>query len=164
MKRKNNKKHLSLLVFCMILVSNAPIKAQLKFHTFETLEQLVSIDPKPMVIFIHTDWCKYCHKMEQFTFKNEEVLKLLNNNFYFVSLDAESKNPIRFRNHTFTYIPNGNRSGVHQLALELGKIKGQISYPTLTVLNEKYEIIFQHNSYLPPKKIIKTLHLLTNQN
>lgn len=164
MIRKHCLAYIRFLVFLMILVTTYSIKAQVNNYTFETVEKLVSKDPKPVVIFIHTDWCKYCHKMQQYTFKNDQIIEQLNHNFYFVSLNAESKEPIQFRKHTFTFIPNGNGSGVHQLALELGKIKDQITYPTLTILNQKYEIIFQHNSYLSPKELTYTLNLLSNLN
>ena len=94
--------------------------------------------------------------MKATTFKDQEIIKKLNSNFYFISFNAEEKRDIRFANHTFKYQPSGNNVGVHELALELGRINNQMSYPILCVLNEKNEIIFQYNNYLSMKDF-KTL-------
>jgi len=77
-----------LLIFFWTIPSGF---AQLKTHTFEEAEKLAKENPKPYVVFIHTSWCNYCKMMENSTFKNPEIIHLLNSDFYFISLDAESK-------------------------------------------------------------------------
>jgi hypothetical protein len=46
---------------------------------------------------------------------------------------------------------------LHDLARELGTIKGQISYPTVTVLNVQNEIIYQHDGFLSPRAMFSIL-------
>jgi len=155
----NSYKH---ILFIFIVLSTFVGISQIQTTDFNTIESIVKNDPKPIVVFIHTDWCKYCKVMQQTTFKDTDVVNRLNTDFYFISLDAESKETIRFRNHNFDFIPNGNKSGVHQLALELGKIKNQISYPSVVLLNSNFEIIFQHNSFLTPEQFSKILKKTPN--
>ena len=124
--------------------------AQLKIHSFEEAEKLSRENPKPIVAFIHTSWCKYCKMMENSSFKNADIITSLNTSFYFVSLDAESKNDIAFNNHIFKYKPTGQNTGIHELAIQLGTIENQINYPVLCILNDKNEIIFQYNNFLSP--------------
>lgn len=88
--------------------------------------------------------------MKATTFKNQEIIEKLNSDFYFIDFNAEEKRDISFNNHVFKFQPSGNNVGVHELALQLGTINNQIAYPTLCVLNEKNEIIFQYNIYLSP--------------
>lgn len=88
--------------------------------------------------------------MKNTTFKNQEVSEKLNSDFYFIDLNAEEKRAIAFNKHIFKYKPSGNNVGVHELALQLSTINGQLVYPVLCVLNEEYEIIAQYNSYLKP--------------
>lgn len=130
---------------------------QITLQNFESLETAVKKDPRPIVVFVHTDWCMYCKSMKNTTFKNEEIVQKLNNQFYFISLNAETQKTIHFGKRDFKFIPNGHKSGVHQLALELGTINGSIAYPTLTILNSDYEIIFQHASFLNAKQMNRIL-------
>jgi thioredoxin-related protein len=89
--------------------------------------------------------------MKSTTFKNKEIIKKLNSDFYFIEFNAEEKRDIAFNNQTFKYKPSGTNVGVHELALQLGTINNQILYPVLCVLNDKNEIILQYSNYLSPK-------------
>lgn len=134
--------------------------AQLKTHTFEEAEKLSKENPKPFVIFINTSWCNYCKMMENSTFKNPEIISLLNSDFYFISLDAESKSDIHFNNHTFKFQPKGQNTGIHELATQLATIDSQVVYPTLTVLQSDFSIVFQKHSFLKAKELIIILEKL----
>nr|WP_294785267.1 thioredoxin fold domain-containing protein [uncultured Flavobacterium sp.] len=124
---------------------------QLKSNSFEEIDNLQQIQNRKIIVFIHTDWCQFCQRMKNTTFKNQEIIQNLNSDFYFVDFNAEEKRDILFNNHTFKYQPSGNNIGVHELALQLGTQNNQIVYPVLCVLNEKNEIIFQYSNYLAPK-------------
>jgi uncharacterized protein YyaL (SSP411 family) len=54
--------------------------AQLKTYSFQEAEKLSVENPKPIVVFVHTSWCKYCKMMENITLKNTEVISILNEN------------------------------------------------------------------------------------
>ena len=131
--------------------------SQLNLSKFEEIDNLQKIEKRKVIIFIHTNWCKYCTAMQSKTFKNQIVQNEINERFYFVSFDAEEKQKIVFNKNIFVFKPNGDNSGIHELAIELGTINNQINYPVLCVLNDKNEIVFQHNSYLNAKQLIKIL-------
>jgi thioredoxin-related protein len=131
--------------------------AQLKTYTFEEAEKLSKENPKPFVVFIHTSWCNYCKMMENSTFKNQEIINLLNADFYFISLDAESKKDIYFNNHTFQFIPKGQNTGIHELATALATIDSQVVYPTVTILQTDFSIVFQKHSFLSSKELLTIL-------
>lgn len=131
--------------------------AQLKSYTFEEAEKQAEILPKPYFVFIHTSWCKYCKMMQKTTFENPDVISVLNDHFYFISFDAESKNPVRFREHTFYFHPTGTNTGSHELAEQLGTVNGQLSFPTTVILNADAEILFQHNQFLKVKPLLSVL-------
>jgi thioredoxin-related protein len=143
-----------LLLFFLAIPSSF---AQLKTYTFEEAAKLTKENPKPFVVFIHTSWCKYCKLMENSTFKNLEITQLLNDNFYFISLDAESKKDIYFNNHTFKFKPNGQNTGIHELAAALATIDSQVVYPTLVILDSEYSIIFQKPSFINTKELLLIL-------
>lgn len=145
----NNMKKLFLLIFLFGITSMG--FSQLKSIPFEKIENLQQIQPRKVIVFIHTDWCMYCKQMKNSTFKNKDIIQKLNSDFYFIHFNAEEKRDISFNNRVFKYQPSGNNVGVHELAIQLGTINNQIVYPVLCVLNEKNEIIFQYNNYLNPK-------------
>lgn len=131
--------------------------AQLRSYSFEEAEKLSKENPKPFVVFVHTPWCNYCKMMENSTLKNPEIIKLLNTDFYFISLDAESKEDIHFNNHTFSFKPNGQNTGIHELATELATIDSQVIYPTITILQPDFSIMFQKHSFLSSNQLLAVL-------
>ena len=146
----------NILIF--LLVSCFTTKAQLKelklnTYTFPEIEQLQRQKPKPIVVFIYTNWCKICFGMKKTTFNNKEIINLLNNHFYFVKLDGEDKNDIKLLNKEFSYKPTGSKTGIHELAKELAYIDGKVSFPTTTFLNSNFEIEAQLDSYIASKKM-----------
>jgi thioredoxin-related protein len=145
--------YMALFFFCVIPSGFA----QLKTYSFEEAEKLSKESPKPFVIFIHTSWCKYCKMMEYSTFNNSEIIKILNADFYFISLDAESKITIHFNNHTFQFKPQGENTGRHELAIELATIDSQAIYPTITVLGTDFSILFQKHSFINTKALLTIL-------
>ncbi|WP_103864994.1 thioredoxin fold domain-containing protein [Aquimarina sp. I32.4] len=155
MRTLNNIIVLVLFVLCQSVVS------QIKINSFESLEDAMKIDPKPVVIFIHTDWCIYCKNMESTTFKNNEIIQKLNTAFYFITLNAENRETINFLDNDFRFNSNGHKTGIHQLAKELAVINNKIAYPTLTILNKEYEIIFQKQSFLSANQLLKILEKIS---
>ena len=140
------------------------VKSELSIFTFTEVEKLKQQNPKPIVIFIYTDWCKFCSGMKNITFKNEKVIRLLNDHFYFIKLNGEEKKDISFLGKTFTYMPKGTSTGIHELAFELASIKGRITYPTTTILNSKLEIDTQLNGYINSRKMNTILLEMIKRN
>lgn len=144
-----------ILLFLVFAIQNS--FAQLKSMQFEQIDSLQIKEKRNVIVFIHTEWCKYCKVMLAKTFKNENVINLLNNHFYFVDFNAETQRTITFNNSNFAFKPNGNNAGTHELAIELGTVDKQINYPVLCVLNVKNEIIFQYSGFLNAKDLVAVL-------
>ncbi len=145
-----------LLLFCSMLLLAHP-SSYSQHVSFSELDSLLIAAPKPVLVFIHTDWCRYCLGMQQVTFSDEEVQMMLNKEIYFVSLDAESEEDIVFRNHRFRFQPTGRGTGVHELAYSLGNQKGELSFPTTCILNPDYEIDFQYSGFISARKMKRVL-------
>lgn len=144
-------------IIAIFFWATSSVFAQLKTYTFEEAEILSKENPKPLVVFIHTSWCNYCKMMENSTFKNPEIIELLNGNFYFISLDAETKKDICFNNHTFSFKPKGQNTGIHELATALATIDSKVVYPTITILQPDNSIVFQKHSFLNNKQLATIL-------
>lgn len=150
-------------LLCILLISFWTIPssfAQLKSYTFEEAEKLSKENPKPYVVFIHTHWCNYCKMMENSTFRNSEIITILNDNFYFISFDAENEDNIHFNNNTYQFIPKGPKIGIHELATALATIDSQVVYPTITILKSDFSIVFQKHSFIDRKTFASILENL----
>ncbi|MEZ7916270.1 MAG: DUF255 domain-containing protein, partial [Polaribacter sp.] len=91
------KKLLFLFIFfgCFtIYAQESKGKEVLNIFTFEEVEEIHQQIPKPILVFLYTDWCKICFGMKKTTFKNRKVIQLLNEKFYFIKLNAEEKQDI----------------------------------------------------------------------
>lgn len=142
-------KNLYFLIVWVCVIGQAPFSfAQIKTQQFEQIDSLQKIEKRTIVVFIHTDWCKYCQAMQHTTFKNDSIIQILNNNFYFIELNAEEKRDITFNQHTFKFLPTGANTGTHELATQLGTVNNKTSYPTLCFLNANNEIVFQYDQYI----------------
>jgi thioredoxin-related protein len=151
-------RRIKIYVLLFFLFQVQVVFGQLNYTMFEQLDSLQQAEKRPVVVYLYTDWCKYCGTMKNTTFKNEAVIKLLNENFYFVSFNIEEKNPISFSNYTFQYKPTGNKTGIHELAEQLGTINGQLAYPGLCFLNSKFEILHQQEGFVSAKELLLVLN------
>lgn len=146
----------ALIIFIFVLVWVSELSAQNRIVKFEEIKTLQNKAPKPIVVLIMTSWCKYCHAMKNTMTEDNKVATLLSEKFYTVFLDAENKNDIFFAGRVFKH-----KAGLHELARELGTIQGQISYPSIVVLNIKNEIIYQHDGFLSPRTMLNILERVT---
>jgi len=46
---------------------------------------------KPVFLYFHADWCKYCTKLKKTTFTDKDVLNYLNDNFISIAIDTEKQ-------------------------------------------------------------------------
>ncbi len=146
-----------ILTFIHLFISILFVNAQIKSIEFKDLDSLQQLQPKPTILFIHTDWCKYCLAMQQSTFRNKEIVEIIQNKFYFITLNAEEKSEIIFNNNPYNFQQNGINTGVHDLAKFLGNKKGEIIYPTICILNHSNQIIFQVQGYISSRQMIYLL-------
>lgn len=143
-----------IAAICFSLKINAQ---EIQWINFDQLSELQQTDNRPLLIFIHTKWCRYCKMQKEISFKNLQLIEFLNRNYYCIELDAESKSSIKLLNKNYSYNP---LQGYHQLALTLTKDSNQIIFPTLLVLDKSYKIKSVLQSYQEPQSLIEHLKIL----
>lgn len=151
---KNRCFHVTRNLLFLLLFS-AAVRAQQ--HPVEIAVQQTQKASKPVVLFLHTDWCNYCKAMQKTTFNNHEVKKLLTEDYYFAKLDAAEKQPIYFGSEFYEYKPTGVDSGYHELAAKLAEQEGEAGYPTLLILTSDLKVIFRYNGFLKASELAELL-------
>lgn len=66
----------------------------INWQTFEQGLSLAEKQEKKIFLYFHADWCKFCSKMDTTTFKDAQVIDLLNNKFISIQIDSEKQQKI----------------------------------------------------------------------
>ncbi|GAB5407694.1 MAG: thioredoxin fold domain-containing protein [Balneolaceae bacterium] len=147
-------KIVTVLGLCVSLsLSKTGFSQDLSSYTFEEILRLQQKEPRPVLVYLTADWCTYCERIDNTSFKEEEIIKSLNKNYYFVEFDIEQKISITLGGTTFKYNPTSIKSGVHELAEIIGTVDGVLNTPTFILMNSKFEIIYKYGGYLDTKQI-----------
>lgn len=76
-------------VLILILLSSMPAWAQVNWvRSFDQALTLAKKDSKPIFVDVYTDWCTWCHKLDQDVYSTPQFAKYMQN-FVAVKLDAE---------------------------------------------------------------------------
>lgn len=140
-----------ILTVCFIQVAIAQSE-KVNWQSFKDVADIAKDTQKNILIYIHTDWCVYCKIMDKQIFRDTAIAYIINKKLLPLKLNAEQKDSIVFFNKTYYYLPNGNGTGIHELALLLANNAGIEGYPQTIILNPKKEIIFQYSGLLKKKE------------
>jgi thioredoxin-related protein len=142
---------LILLGFGLIIMSSfyafkPKTELEIKWISFEDAVELQKTKPKKIIVDVYTDWCGWCKKMDKNTYTDAEVIKQIEANFYFVKLNAEQKEEIKYKDKVFTF---KQEYKANELAVSL--LNGQMSYPSTVFLDEDMNLLTVVPGYLTPK-------------
>jgi thioredoxin-related protein len=113
-------------------------KETINWMTLEQVEAKMKEEPRPILIDLYTDWCGWCKVMDKKTYSNTQVIRYLNDKFYNVKLNAESRSEFSFKGKKYSYNPEYK---TNDIAIFL--TGGQLSYPTTVIIPD-------NNSYPQP--------------
>ena len=147
-----------LFLFLGWLGASAQQKETINWITFDQLDDSLSAKPKKVFIDFYTDWCTYCRKMDKAVFTKPEVVKMLNESYYAVKMNAESMDTVWFEGQAFLNDQIGkNRKPLHQLAQLLALREGEFAPPVMLVMDAQFAIERRYFQYLDSKKLLKAL-------
>lgn len=112
-------------------------------------------NPRKIFIDVYTDWCGWCTKMDNTTFRDGKIAELLNNHFYPVKFDAESSEPIEFKGNVYKNPNPGGRRSAHELASAL--LRNKLSYPSYVLLDEKKNGLTVLKGYMKEDQMLPIL-------
>jgi thioredoxin-related protein len=133
-------------------------KDAVRWMTFAQLSDSLQTNPKPVLLFFHTDWCAYCRKMQHDVFTDQQLVQRLNADYYAVRFDAESVDTVHFDGQILTNEVTKKRTGrYHALAKILAARDGNFIFPTTILLAPDFTVRKRHFEYLDRKRLLKML-------
>jgi thiol-disulfide isomerase/thioredoxin len=94
----------------------------------------VKVD-KLIIVDFYTDWCGWCKRLDNETYKDPEVVALMNKYFYPIKFDAEQRDSVQFAGVLYKFKSSGSR-GTNEFALNMAsRPGGRIGYPTITIIS-----------------------------
>lgn len=131
--------------YLILLLITSNLHAQIALEKFNTI---FDENPKPILLFFSTNWCNYCMIQKKQIEKDDELLQILNNEIYFIELNAEAKEPIIFLKKE--YKTNGK---VHSFLEEFIDKNEQISYPFWVLISKDLEIKMTYSGLIKAKNL-----------
>ena len=121
-----------IIFTALLLLSTLPAtmargdkKPTVEWLTPEEMYSRYTLEKKPIIVDVYTDWCHYCKVMDKTTWQNDSVTAYVNEHFYMVKINAESKEPYSWMGTQFEY---DKQYKVNMLAAKL--LDGKLSYPS----------------------------------
>jgi thioredoxin-related protein len=113
--------------------------------TFKEAQEKNNIIPKPFLVDIYTDWCGWCKVMMKTTYSNPGLAAYINQNFYPVKFNAETKDTIEFNGKIYKPLSPEPRTP-HELAVYF--LGSNLSYPSTVFMANQFQYRLLSQGYL----------------
>lgn len=143
------------VTFALLFVSTEISFAQheeglVKWLTFKEAQEKNKLAPRPLIVDIYTDWCGWCKHMMRTTYSNENIAGYINNNFYPVKFNAETKDTIEYNGKVYKPLSPEPKTP-HELAVKF--LGSSLSYPSTVFVTNNYEYSLLSQGFIEDKKL-----------
>jgi len=129
------------IAFTMLFALNITAQ-EINWMSLEEALEAQKTAPKKIFIDAYTVWCGPCKMLDRNTFKNEDVVKYINKNYYAVKFNAQGDEEVTYKGKTYSN-PGSDpaeaktRNANHQLS----RVFGIRAFPTLVFLDEQSNVL-----------------------
>ncbi len=134
------------LIFGASFINNG--KDKIQWLTVAEMQAAYSKSPKPIIVDVYTSWCGWCKVMDKETYRQDKVANYINEHFYAVKLDAESKSSFDWNGKKYNYSSEDKANELAEMLLY-----GQLSFPTTVLLPTLDAKPAPLSGYLKPNEI-----------
>lgn len=150
-------KKLSLSIFLVLILSLSIFSSGVKLNKYNYKDGYAKAlkEKKPIVIDLYTDWCHWCKVMEEKTFNDPAIKKVLNSKFVFIQVNPEtSKETITFSHE------NGEFKGS---VAEFTQALGVSGYPSMVFMDKNGKVVTMMPGYIPKETFSPLLNYMKDE-
>lgn len=115
-------------------------KTPIHWVNMEEAVQAAKKDGKRIYIDVYTDWCGFCKKMDNSTYRDTALIRYINTHYHAVKLDAEAP-IIKADGKDYRLSGQFNQFAINTLNAEM-------AFPTTVILEPSLAGTFKHAGYL----------------
>ncbi len=165
---------LSLIALTFSFTKNKKDHGPVKWMSFEEAIAANKKQPRMIIVDVYTTWCGPCKMLSANTFGNEHIAKYMNENFYCVRFDAETRDTVKFtvnvpdtlrdnkgavkkisqKAQQFVYYnpyPANAQRSTHQFAASI--LQGyNVAFPSVIFLSKDVKRVDVLQGYMPPQQ------------
>ena len=120
---------LCIVIFLSSFTKSSLInKENVHWLTIEEMQVKMKIEKRPVLVDLYTNWCYWCKVMDKKTYSDPKVAAYINEHFYAVKINAESKEMIMWNEKLYSY---NQQNKLNDFALFVSP--GQIGFPTTAI-------------------------------
>ena len=153
----------SFLLLSISAFSQGETKTEIQWLSIEKAEELAKKYDSDMLVFFFRKGCPECTKMKAETLQNLEITKLINENFFPVTLNARTKAAIIYNGKKYTnqQPKEDGETWRHDLYHELVLGGGhQYVYPYIVVINGEHQNVKYLPGFFPAIRLERSLQKL----
>ncbi len=120
------------VLFAMLFfffASFVPKSEHVKWMNISDAQANLQIEKKPMLIDLYTDWCGWCKVMDKKTYSNKNVAGYLQEKFYAVRVNAETREKIKWNEKVYSF---NSAYRANDFAVYI--TKGHLEFPTTIII------------------------------
>lgn len=124
-----------VLVFSFNLIAQNTSKTESKVQWTNVEEAMDMASKQEKLLFIdcYTSWCGWCKVLDEKTFSNDTIARILNKYYYPVKFDAEGSHDIIINDKTYHAKKRNGKNTTHELMSLLWEGQRGGGYPSLVI-------------------------------
>ena len=141
-----------ILIACLFILCSAkvnkPTHDKPNWMKMDELNGRMRSASKPVIIDLYTNWCYWCKVMDKKTYTSSKVISYINDHFYPVKLDAETKDVVQWNNKEYHFNENYK---INDFTMYV--TSGQPGFPTTVIFADEHSEPVAIQGFLDPKEI-----------
>lgn len=89
-------KKLIAIFFTVFIAYSFGQAQEIEWYSWKDGYKIAKKENKKMLVFVQTDWCHWCKRMEDKTFNNDEIFPTINNDFIAIKFNVEQKGTLKY--------------------------------------------------------------------